>query len=100
MKKFEKYSSTYLINEVIKGNFLIFIIYFIQSNEIIQDLLNYIRSSEKKYIIIDSNKIDYNFCIFYCLGVLIEANNEINFIYNYDLINRVYETLIKNEDFN
>ena len=100
MKKFEKYSSTYLINEVIKGNFLIFIIYFIQSNEIIQDLLNYIRSSEKKYIIIDSNKIDYNFCIFYCLGVLIEANNEINFIYNYDLINRVYETLIKNEDNN
>ena len=100
MKKFEKYSSTYLINEVIKGNFLIFIIYFIQSNEIIQDLLNYIRTSEKKYIILDSNKIDYNFCIFYCLGVLIEANNEINFIYNYDLINRVYETLIKNEDNN
>ena len=85
-----------LLNEVKAGNFLLYINYFTRSKEIINKLFDYIRNTEP--IKIDIDKIDYIYSTLFCLSILIESKeNDINFMFDYDLIKFAYEKLIQKE---
>ena len=85
-----------LLNEVKAGNFLLYINYFTRSKEIINKLFDYIRNTEPIKIEID--KIDYIYSTLFCLSILIESKeNDINFMFDYDLIKFAYEKLIQKE---
>ena len=85
-----------LLNEVKAGNFLLYINYFTRSKEIINQLFDYIRNTEPIKIEID--QIDYIYSTLFCLSILIESKeNDINFMFDYDLIKFAYEKLIQKE---
>ena len=75
---------------------LLYINYFTRSKEIINKLFDYIRNTEPIKIEID--QIDYIYSTLFCLSILIESKeNNINFMFDYDLIKFAYEKLIQKE---